>query len=134
MTTDALIADTRQYLALKDQIDFLTKRQSEIKQRLVDTVSLEEPDDKGHRVIKIEDETVGDVTLTRQRRVSKNLDMTIAEDLLTVRGIKDTCIKMIPTLDEAAIMAAFYEGYLSEEDIDTMFPAKETYAFIVSNK
>ena len=134
MTTDALIADTRQYLALKDQIDFLTKRQSEIKQRLVDTVSLEEPDDKGHRVIKIEDETVGEVTLTRQRRVSKNLDMTIAEDLLTVRGIKDTCIKMIPTLDEAAIMAAFYEGYLSEEDIDTMFPAKETYAFIVSNK
>jgi adenylosuccinate synthase len=134
MTTDALIADTRQYLALKDQIDFLTKRQNEIKQRLVDTVSLEEPDDKGHRVIKIEDETVGDVTLTRQRRVSKNLDMTIAEDLLTVRGIKDTCIKMIPTLDEAAIMAAFYEGYLSEEDIDTMFPAKETYAFIVSNK
>jgi hypothetical protein len=134
MTTDALIADTRQYLALKDQIDFLTKRQGEIKQRLVETVSLEEPDDKGHRVIKIEDETVGEVTLTRQRRVSKNLDMTVAETLLATRGIKDTCIKMVPTLDEAAIMAAFYEGYLSEEDIDTMFPAKETYAFIVSNK
>jgi hypothetical protein len=134
MTTNELIADTRQYLALKDQIDFLTKRQLEIKQRLVDTVSLEEPDDRGHRVIKIEDESVGPVTLTRQRKVSKNLDMNIAEDLLTARGIKDTCIKMIPTLDEAAIMAAFYEGYLSEEDIDTMFPAKEIYAFIVSTK
>jgi len=41
---------------------------------------------------------------------------------------------MVPTLDESAIMAAFYEGYLTEEDIDAMFPAKESFAFIVENK
>lgn len=40
---------------------------------------------------------------------------------------------MVPQIDEAAIMAAFYEGYLTEEDIDTMFPSKVTYAFIVGN-
>jgi hypothetical protein len=34
-------------------------------------------------------------------------------------------------LDESAIMSAFYEGYLTEEDIDTMFPAKESFAFIL---
>ncbi len=38
---------------------------------------------------------------------------------------------MIPTLDESAIMAAFYEGKLSEADIDSMFPEKITYAFLV---
>jgi len=67
----------------------------------------------------------------KQRRVSKNLDMDVAEDILTKKGIRDKCIKMVPQIDEAAIMAAFYEVYLTEDDIDTMFPAKVTYAFLV---
>jgi hypothetical protein len=126
--------DVRQYLALKDNIDLLTKRQSEIKQRLIEAVDTEEADDRGHRMLSVKAEGVGDVTLTRQRRVSKNLNMEIAEDILTKKGIKDQCIKMVPMLDEAAIMAAFYENYLTEEDIDAMFPAKVSYAFLVDTK
>ena len=60
--------------------------------------------------------------------------MDLAEAILINKGIKDQCIKMVPTLDEGAIMAAFYEGYLTEEDIDTMFPSKESFAFLVDNK
>ena len=41
---------------------------------------------------------------------------------------------MVPVLDEDAIMSAFYEGYLTEEDIDAMFPSKTSYAFIVDAK
>jgi len=41
---------------------------------------------------------------------------------------------MVPVLDEDAIMTAFYEGYLTEEDIDFMFPSKTSYAFIVDAK
>ena len=121
----------RQYLMLKDEMDILTKRQTEIKQRLIDVVDAAEADDRGHRVLTVEDETLGDITLTRQRRVSKSLNMEVAEDILIKKGIKDTCIKMVPTIDEGAIMAAFYENYLTEEDIDAMFPSKISYAFLL---
>jgi hypothetical protein len=122
----------RQYLSLKDEVDLLSKRQSELKKRLSDAVDTTgEADDRGHITLTVGDDIKGDVKLTRQKRVSKTLDLQVAEDILTKRGIKDACIKMIPTLDEAAIMAAFYEDRLTEEDIDAMFPAKISYAFLV---
>lgn len=131
MENKELKDNIRQYLALKDQLDLITKRQTEIKQRLIEAVDAVEADDRGHRILSVEDETVGEVTLTRQRRVSKSLNMDVAEEILTKKGIKDTCIKMVPIIDEGAIMAAFYENYLTEEDIDLMFPSKISYAFLL---
>lgn len=124
----------RQYLALKDEATLLANRTNQIKDELLQEVEKEEFDDRGHKKLVIEDDSDWKATLTKQRRVSKNLDMQVAEDLLTTRGIKDKCIKMVPTLDEAAIMSAFYEGLLTETDIDAMFPAKVTYAFVVDVK
>jgi hypothetical protein len=121
----------RQYLRLRDEANLITKRASDLKDQLALAVEEQAFDDRGHKKLVIEDEMSGDVTLTKQRRVSKNLDMNIAEDLLVKRGIKDKCVKMVPMLDEAAIMSSFYEGLLSEEDIDAMFPSKVTYAFLV---
>jgi hypothetical protein len=114
MENKELKDNIRQYLALKDQLDLITKRQTEIKQRLIEVVDAVEADDRGHRVLSVEDETVGEVTLTRQRRVSKSLNMDVAEEILTKKGIKDTCIKMVPIIDEGEIMAAFDENYLKE--------------------
>jgi hypothetical protein len=124
----------RQYLALRDEAALLTKRTAQLKDTLLEEVDKEEFDDRGHKKLLISDDIKGEVTLTKQRRVSKNLDMQVAEDILTAKGIKDKCIKMVPTLDEASIMSAFYEGHLTEQDIDTMFPAKVTYAFLVDVK
>jgi acid stress-induced BolA-like protein IbaG/YrbA len=124
----------RQYLRLKDEAALLTNRTNQLKEELLAAVDSVEFDDRGHKKMVVEDEFKGEVTLTKQRRVSKNLDMSIAEDILTAKGIKDKCIKMIPTLDESSIMSAFYEGLLTEEDIDAMFPAKVTYAFLVDAK
>lgn len=132
MDIESVKAELKQFVALKDQSDLINDRINEIKRRLtsaLDEVGIE--DERGHLVLDVDDEVTGTKKILKQRRVSKNLDMNIAEDLLMKRGIKDTCIKMVPMLDESAIMAAFYEGYLTEEDIDTMFPAKVSYAFII---
>jgi len=127
-----LKATLRQYLSLKGEVELLTNRVNTLKSRLTEQVEANgNVDDRGHITLAVTDEVKGDVNLTKQRRVSKNLDITVAEQLLEERGIKDDCIKMIPTLDDAAIMAAFYEGKLSEADIDAMFPEKITWAFIV---
>lgn len=124
----------RQYLALRDEAALLTKRTSQIKEELLEEVEQVEFDDRGHKKLVIEDEHKGSVTLTKQRRVSKSLDMDVADSILTAKGIKDKCIKMIPTLDEGSIMSAFYEGLLTEADIDAMFPSKVTFAFLVDAK
>ena len=134
MSLDNLKKNARQFLTLKGEMSALADRQSELKKRMTQDLDAVEPNESGHRVVEFEDDTIGNIKITKQRRVSKTLDMDIADQILTNKGIKNTCVKMIPTLDEAAIMAAFYEGYLTEEDIDTMFPAKETFAFIVDNK
>lgn len=122
----------RQYIVLKDEVSNLSNRQTELKARLMSELDSAPADMNGHRVYEFTDDHLGDIKLTKQRRVSKTLDLSVAEDILTKRGIKDACIKMVPVLDESAIMSAFYEGYLSEEDIDSMFPAKESYAFILN--
>jgi hypothetical protein len=134
MSLDNLKKNARQFLTLNGEMSALADRQSELKKRMTQDLDAIEPNESGHRVVEFEDDTIGNIKVTKQRRVSKTLDMDIADQILTSKGIKNTCVKMIPTLDEAAIMAAFYEGYLTEEDIDAMFPAKETFAFIVDNK
>lgn len=126
------IASTvRQYLSLKDEATLLTNRTEQLKEQLLAAVDKEETDDRGHKKLIVEDKIKGTVTLTKQRKVIKNLDIQIAENILTSKGIKDKCLKMVPVLDEAAIMSSFYEGLLTEEDIDSMFPAKVIYAFLV---
>lgn len=134
MDLEQVKKNVRQYIRLKDEVGVLTTRQNELKSRLLSELDEVEADDKGHRVLELNDDIVGDVRITKQKRVSKSLDMNVAETILTQKGIKDTCIKMVPVLDEGAIMSAFYEGYLTEEDIDSMFPAKESYAFLLDNK
>ena len=124
----------RQLIRFKDELSVINSRNNDVKARVMSALDDFPADDKGHRIFEYTDDIHGDIKLTKQRRVSKTLDMQVAEDILTRKGIKDACIKMVPTLDEAAIMSAFYEGYLTEEDIDTMFPAKESYAFLLDKK
>jgi len=134
MNLDEVKRSAVQYLALKREMGILSDRQNELKGRMTDAIDVVEADDKGHRVLEFDDSVTGPIKITKQRRVSKTLNMDVADKILTDKGIKNTCVKMVPTLDESAIMAAFYEGYLTEEDIDAMFPAKESFAFIVENK
>ena len=134
MNLEELKRSARQFLALKREMGVLSDRQSELKSRMTQEIDLLEPDDKGHKVISFEDATVGTIKITKQRKVSKSLDMDVADRILTEKGIRGACVKTVEVLDEAGIMAAFYEGYLTEEDIDAMFPAKESFAFIVENK
>lgn len=128
----SVVEDVQQYVALKDQIALLTARQTEIKKRLQKAVVEHgEVDGRGHQVLEVNDPVSGVVNITNQRRVSKSLDMDVAEQILTEHEIIEECLEFVPTLNEEAIMAAFYKGTLTEDEIDRMFPAKVSYAFII---
>jgi len=122
----------QQNSVLKGRLEELNSLQTHIKKSLNAGVNeLGEADDKGHIVVEINDSVSGINRVMRQRRVSKSLDINVAEELLAERGLQDKCIKMVPVLDEDEIMSAYYEGLITEEDIDKMFPAKVTWALVM---
>lgn len=127
--------DVLVYVTLKDQIGTLTNRQAEVKKSLQAAVAEHgEVDGRGHRVLELPKEVNGIAKLTQQRRVSKTLDMDKAYEILESKQdeeLLNDCIEYVPTINEEAVMAAFYKGKLTEAEIDAMFPAKISYAFIV---
>lgn len=124
----SLTNEAKQFLALKEQIKFLTERQTEIKKRLQEALQNDgETDGRGHISIELED----GIKITNQRRESRTLDENVAEALLKQKGIYDECVKMVPVIQEDAVMAAVYKNQLTEGDVDAMFPTKVTYAFIL---
>jgi len=117
----------KQYVALKEQIKFLSERELELKKNLLEAVEkLGEVDSKGH--IKLE---VDGVTLTHQRKVSNPLNAELAEKLITEKGLLDVCMPLVRRLDQEAIMAAFYRKEFTEQEIMEMLPEKISYAFVV---
>lgn len=133
MNVEDMVDLVRQSATLKDRIDSLNSVQSEIKDKLREGIKeLGEVDDRGHVVVEVNDDLTGIGKVMQQRKVSKSLDIDVAEEILKEKGLHDRCVMMVPVLDEESIMAAFYEGVITEEDIDKMFPAKVTWALVMS--
>lgn len=123
----------RENVLLKARVDELSSLQLSVKKDL--KVALKElgvEDDRGHIVIDLGEEVSGVSKVIHQRRVSKNLDIDIAEALLKDKGLYDRCVTMVPVLNEDEVMAAYYEGVITEEDVDKMFPAKVTWALVMT--
>lgn len=129
--SNPLMVKVREFISYKKQIDKLSKAQDEIKKDLMQTVEeIGEVDDSGHQWLHLPEEVDGYSALQRQRRVSQKLDMDAAEEILKQKGLYDKCVKMVPMIDEDAVMGALYLGDLTEEDIDQIFPKAITWAFV----
>jgi len=128
-----ITSKVRKYVSLKSRIDDLGKEQSLLKAELSDLVDNEgTPDEKGHIWYSLPEEVDGYQSLQRQRRVTQKLDEDEANKVLGTKGLHERCYKMVPVLDESEVMACLYEGLLTEEEIDSMFPKSISYAFIPS--
>ena len=123
----AINETVKQYVALKEQIKFLNEREAELKKRLITTVEeLGEENSNGHLVLEVEG-----VTLTKQRKVSNPLDLEVAIPLLEQKNLKEQCTKTVEQIDQDKIIIAYSKGLLTEDEIESMFPKKITYAFLV---
>ena len=122
-----------EFITLRSRIDDMSKQQSAIKSELselVDTVG--EPDEKGNLWLRLPHEVDGFTALQRQRKVSQSLDEDVALQILKDKGLYDRCFTMMPILKEDEVMACLYEGLLTEEEVDSMFPKKVSWAFLTS--
>jgi hypothetical protein len=132
-TPNTFMSKVVSYVTLKRRIDDMTKESSEIKSDLSDLVDTEgEPDENGHLWLRLPESVDGVTALQRQRRVSQSLDEDTAEKLLKEKNLFERCYVMQPVLKEDEVMACLYEGLITEEEVDAMFPKKVTWAFITS--
>lgn len=131
LNIDPVKAEIKQYVTLKDEIVSMETRVKQLKSRITTAVeNLGTPNDKGHIVLDLgEGDSVKSVV--KQRRVSKGFDEETANNILKARNVYDTCTKVITVLDQDAVMAAYYDGTLTDEDIDQMFPEKVSWALIL---
>ena len=127
----SLVTLVRNYKALTDNVELLEERRRSIRDQLSSIVEQDgEVDEKGHIVLALPSKVEGIARLVRQRRVKRTLDEHVAERILTKAHLVERCYKNVPVLDEDAVMQALFEGDLTEEDVDRMFPTKVTWAFV----
>lgn len=129
---DEFSASVREYKSLKDQIDELTKRQKSLRDYLMDTVEQTGfEDENGNVWVELDDEIDGVVAIKRERRAKPALDEDAAAEVLSAKGLDEECYKTVRVVDEDAVMACLYDERLTEDDIDTIFPQKVTWALVL---
>lgn len=132
---DSIEAQVREYLKVKSTLEHMEARQRELREALFTKIDEEGyEDDKGNLTLELESAIDDVVRIEKQRRVTRKLDEQVAEEIINERGIADEVYKMVRVIDEDALMAQLYEGKVSEEEIDKMFPSKIVWALTTKKK
>jgi hypothetical protein len=132
---DDLESQVREYIKVKSTMEVLEARQKELREKLfekIDTNGFE--DDKGNVILELESTIEEVVRLEKQRRVTRKLDENKADEIIAEKQLEDTVYEMKRVINEDALMAAHYEGKISEDEIDKMFPAKVVWALTTKKK
>lgn len=125
----------KEYVYLKKELEQLEKRQKEIRKEIFEHLDLNgEEDSKGNLFVELEEPIDEYVAVVKQRRVSRKIDEQKAEELIESRGLQDKLYKTIRVVDEDALMAALYSDELTEDDIDSIYPASITWALVLNKR
>lgn len=135
LNPDSFEAKLREYIKLKSTETVLKARADELRVSLFEKLDLEgEEDSSGNLLIDFEEPIEGVVRLEKQRRSSRKVDEVVAEEIINKHGLADELYETKLVLNEDALMAAFYEGKISEEELDEMFPVTTTWALRIPKK
>jgi hypothetical protein len=126
---DDFESQVREYVRTKALMKTLDARAKELNKKLNDTIDTQGYEDNdGNWILELGFDADGFSRLEKQRRVSRKLDADVAESIIDAAGIGDDVYEMVRTINEDALMAAFYEDKISEQDLDTIFPVTVSWA------
>jgi hypothetical protein len=132
---DDLESQVREYIKVKTAMESLEARQKELREKLFEKIDEKGfEDDKGNVILELDSTIEEVVRLEKQRRVSRKIDETKADELIAEKQLGDEVYEMKRVINEDALMAAHYEGKISEEELDEMFPAKVVWALTTKKK
>ena len=126
---ESLEAQVREYGKIKTSMDILETRSKELRTKLFEYLDTEgEEDDKGNVQLELPVSIDGITRLEKQRRVTRKLDEVTAETIIDQTGLGEEVYEMKRVINEDALMAAYYEGKITEEQLDEMFPTNVIWA------
>lgn len=124
-----LESQAREYIRLKESMSHMEARSKELRDKLLEHIDLDgEEDSSGNIGLYLEHEVEGVLRLQKTRRAKRVLDEMTADSIIERAGIGDDVYEMKRTINEDALMAAFYEGKITEEELDEMFPVTVSWA------
>jgi hypothetical protein len=126
---DDIKSQIREYVKLKASEDMIKKRTAELREIIFAEIDQDGyEDDKGNHQLDLEEEVEGVFRLEKQRRTKRVLDETKAEEIVSELGLTEELYEMKPVLNEDALMAAFYEEKITEDQLEEMYPLNVTWA------
>ena len=118
-----------EYVKLKASEDLIKKRTAELRDIIFAEIDQDGyEDDKGNHQLDLEEEVDGVYRLEKQRRTKRTLNEAMAEEILAELELTEEVFEMKPVLNEDALMAAFYEGKITDEQLDSIYPLTVTWA------
>lgn len=126
---ETLNAQVREYAKVKASMEVLEARSKQLREKLfehLDTEGFE--DDKGNILIELPSSIDGIARIEKQRRATRKLDELTADTILEQLGLSDEVYELKRVINEDALMGAFYEGKITEEQLDEMFPVHVVWA------
>jgi hypothetical protein len=132
---DDLSTQVREYLQVKASMDLLETRQKALRETLFQQIdSNGEFDDKGNVFLELGSDVDGVVRLEKQKRVTRKLDADAAETILATNELEEDVYEVVRVVNEDKLMAAFYEGKLTEDELERIYPAKVVWALTTKKK
>ena len=132
---DDLESQAKQYIFFKKQVEYFESELKSLRERLFEDIDANgEVDGSGNLFVELSSEIDGVTMLQKQKRVSRKIDPQMADNLIVSKGLENELYKTIQIIDEDALMAALYEGKLTEEEVDLMYPQKIVWALILNKR
>jgi hypothetical protein len=129
LNPDDFNSQVREYIRAKKSIDMLDGITKKLRETLFSQIDLQgEEDLNGNVVLSLGADIEGFVGIEKQRRVSRKLNEPLAETIINAKGIGAAIYETKQVINEEALMAAYYNGDITEEELDSMFPANVTWA------
>lgn len=126
---DDIKSQIREYVKLKASEDMIKKRTAELREVIFAEIDQDGyEDDKGNHQLDLDEDVDGVYRLEKQRRTKRVLNEARAEEIITELKLNEELYEMKPVLNEDALMAAFYEDKITEDQLEEMFPLSVTWA------
>jgi hypothetical protein len=122
-------AQITEYIRLVASIDHMDERRKELREKIFSYLEDEGyEDEKGNLQLPLANPIEGVLRIEKSGRRTRKLDEMTAETIIEQAGLEDEVYEMKRVINEDALMAAYYEGKITEEQLDEMFPTNVVWA------
>jgi chromatin segregation and condensation protein Rec8/ScpA/Scc1 (kleisin family) len=128
---DDLSSQVKEYLKVKATLDLMEARQKELREKIFAQIDESgEVDDKGNIILELPKAIKGISIIQKQRRVTRKINEDVADRIIAELNLSERLYEMVRVIDEDELMAAMYDGEITEEQLEEMYPAKVVWALM----